>query len=323
MTAGGSGGARRRLLRSAGAAAALAVSGCALPRAKDIWATEIGCHARAQARGFEIHLEVLRTPTGRIYTSTVLTRVFRPPRRAGRRQGREYRLAIAATHETDGAPRHLSMTLRSIGRLDATIDVEILLDGACVFQQSDRTTTWLTLRFEEILPDLAAALRDGRWIDVSIAAPERREIRIDLDDARAAIAAAEAAARRLLARYRAGGCALQNKLVCTAMNRRYGFGAFRNAVWLAYARRRLTPAHERGYHLIAKPLVAFAYGGEGPARRLTRRVIEHMARERTADIWAEMRGGPRRWRGRLYRAALEPLCAALGRIAIGLCARRS
>jgi hypothetical protein len=105
-----------------------------------------------------------------------------------------------------------------------------------------------------------------------------------------------------------------SKVVCTAMNERYGFGAFRNSIWLAYASQHLTPAHERGYHRWALPLVRFSYAGESLARRVVRAIIEHIARERTADIWAEMRGARRRPLGRLYRAVLEPLSWLLGQL---------
>jgi hypothetical protein len=102
------------------------------------------------------------------------------------------------------------------------------------------------------------------------------------------------------------------KIVCTAMNERYGFGGFRNALWQRYAAMHLTPAHERGYHALGLPLIAFAYGGETWARRRVRVVLEHMARQRTADIWAQMRGGRRRLGIRLFRGAIEPLCLLIG-----------
>lgn len=108
------------------------------------------------------------------------------------------------------------------------------------------------------------------------------------------------------------------KIVCTAMNEAYGFGGFRNAIWLRYAREHLTPSHQTGYHVLFRPLVAFAYhapdatGVSRKARSWVRASLEHIARERTADLWAEMRGSPRRPLGRAYRSVLEPVCYLVG-----------
>lgn len=103
------------------------------------------------------------------------------------------------------------------------------------------------------------------------------------------------------------------KIVCTAMNEAYGFGGFRNAIWLRYARDHLTPEHQVGYHAIFRPLVSIAYHPQTSAARLAlRSALEHIARARTADVWAEMRGSPRHVRGRAYRAILEPLCYLVG-----------
>ena len=103
------------------------------------------------------------------------------------------------------------------------------------------------------------------------------------------------------------------KIVCTAMNKRYGFGGFRNAIWLKYAADNLTPFHERGYHALFQPLVNYGFGGDGKARQMVRKALEHIARERTADLWAEMRKTKRRALGRSYRAILEPVCWLVGK----------
>jgi len=103
------------------------------------------------------------------------------------------------------------------------------------------------------------------------------------------------------------------KIVCTAMNARYGFGGFRNTIWLKYSRDHLSPYHETGYHTLFLPLVDFAYTGkEGLVRRMTRRMLEHIARHRTKDIWFEMRGHRRDIIGRVERVVLEPLCFIVG-----------
>jgi len=114
-----------------------------------------------------------------------------------------------------------------------------------------------------------------------------------------------------------GGEGGGEKIVCTAMNAAYGFGSYRQAIWLAHAARNMTPYHQTGYHLLALPLIRTAYGSETRTARIVRSSIEHMARERTADIRAEMRGGKRRRLGRTYRAVLEPLCYLTGWLAGG------
>lgn len=102
------------------------------------------------------------------------------------------------------------------------------------------------------------------------------------------------------------------KVICTAMNAAYGFGAFRNAVWLAYAKEHLTPEHERGYHRLALPMIRYAYHGRSWPRRAMRACMEHVVRHRSVDLWLTMRGRRRDPLGRVYRAALEPLCRVLG-----------
>jgi len=114
-----------------------------------------------------------------------------------------------------------------------------------------------------------------------------------------------------------GGEGPGNKIICTAMNAAYGFGSYRQAIWLAHAAKTMSVYHQTGYHLLALPLIRKAYGSDSTSARIVRKIIEHMARERTADIRAEMRGSQRRPLGRFYRATLEPLCYALGWMAKG------
>ena len=105
------------------------------------------------------------------------------------------------------------------------------------------------------------------------------------------------------------------KIVCTAMNQQYGFGSFRNAIWLKYAENNLTKAHEAGYHAIFLPLVDFAFKqGDGKLNMLTRKFLENCARHRSLDLRAEMRGTKRDTIGMIYRSVLEPLCYAVGKI---------
>jgi len=105
------------------------------------------------------------------------------------------------------------------------------------------------------------------------------------------------------------------KIVCTAMNNEYGFGSFRNAIWLAQSKD-LDPAYEKGYHKLFLPLVNYAYrsGKKNPLQRILRGVLEHIARHRTADIWKQKRGKKRDTHGMIYRAILEPICYAVGKV---------
>jgi len=103
-----------------------------------------------------------------------------------------------------------------------------------------------------------------------------------------------------------------DKIVCTAMNADYGFGSFRQAIWLQQSKG-LDPAYERGYHAIALPLIAFAYAGKSFPRRAVKTFLEHAARRRTADIWKQKRGR-RDWIGACERAIIEPICYLVGKM---------
>jgi hypothetical protein len=105
------------------------------------------------------------------------------------------------------------------------------------------------------------------------------------------------------------------KIVCTAMNAEYGFGSFRNAIWLAQSKD-LDPAYEKGYHALFLPLVTYAYksGTKSALQRILRGVLEHIARHRTADIWKQKRGKNRDNIGMIYRAILEPICYVVGKL---------
>lgn len=102
-----------------------------------------------------------------------------------------------------------------------------------------------------------------------------------------------------------------SKIVCTAMNDAYGFGSFRNKIWLKYSAENLTKAHEVGYHFLFLPLVQLAY--EKNVKPL-RAILENIARHRSADLRAEMRGTKRDNIGRTYRAILEPVCYFVGKL---------
>lgn len=104
------------------------------------------------------------------------------------------------------------------------------------------------------------------------------------------------------------------KIICTAMNYSYGFGSFRQAIWLKHSAT-MHPAYEKGYHAIFLPVVMFAYKKDNNiVRKCVRKVAEHIARHRTKDIWKQMRGGKRDALGRIYRAVIEPICYIVGKL---------
>ena len=111
-----------------------------------------------------------------------------------------------------------------------------------------------------------------------------------------------------------GGGGGGGKIICTAMNHAYGFGSFRNAVWIAYSEQHMTKAHEVGYHTLFLPLVAAAYKHNKWYSKAVRKVLEHGTRHRTADLRAEMRGSKRDTLGRFYRSIFEPMCYVVGKL---------
>ena len=101
-----------------------------------------------------------------------------------------------------------------------------------------------------------------------------------------------------------------SKIVCTAMNNAYGFGTFRQKIWLAQSAG-LSKEYQIGYHTLFGPLVKYAYKTEKPGYMLLRKTLEHIAKRRTLDIWKQKRG-KRDLVGAAERAVLEPLCYVTG-----------
>jgi len=102
-------------------------------------------------------------------------------------------------------------------------------------------------------------------------------------------------------------------VVCTMMNDSYGFGSFRQKIWLKHSLG-LPKEYEVGYHAIFLPLVAFAKR-PGRINKLVKQTLEHIAKHRTLDIRQEMRGKIH-LKGRIYRKILEPICYIVGKIRI-------
>ena len=96
------------------------------------------------------------------------------------------------------------------------------------------------------------------------------------------------------------------KIVCTMMNETYGFGSFRNKIWLKHSKG-LAPEYQKGYHKLFLPLVKIA-----KTNKVVRKILEHIAVHRTIDIRQESRGKVHLL-GRVYRKILEPLCYFVGK----------
>jgi len=99
-------------------------------------------------------------------------------------------------------------------------------------------------------------------------------------------------------------------IVCTMMNEFYGFGSFRNKIWLEHSKG-LAPEYQKGYHKIFLPLVAYARK-DGVTNKIVRKILEHIAIHRTIDIRQESRGKVHLL-GRVYRKILEPICYWVGK----------
>jgi len=96
------------------------------------------------------------------------------------------------------------------------------------------------------------------------------------------------------------------KIVCTMMNESYGFGSFRNKIWLRHSKN-LAPEYQIGYHKIFLPLVKLSKNN-----KVLKTMLEHIAVHRTIDIRQESRGKVHLL-GRVYRKILEPICYWVGK----------
>lgn len=109
-----------------------------------------------------------------------------------------------------------------------------------------------------------------------------------------------------------GGGGGGGKIICTLMNDFYGLPYRENKVWIKYAKTHLTPAHEKGYHKVFLPLVAFAKK-PGFLNTKIRNALFYIGKHRTIDIQAELNGTHRRPVHVFLRAVIEPTLAAIGK----------
>jgi len=106
-----------------------------------------------------------------------------------------------------------------------------------------------------------------------------------------------------------GGQANQ-KIVCTAMLDQYGFGSYRQKIWLVYSKKFTTPAHQVGYHAMFLPLIKWAYDD---GKEWVRKPLEHVVRLRTVACEDIMKKRKRWHVGHLYNTFFCTTCYALGK----------
>jgi hypothetical protein len=105
-----------------------------------------------------------------------------------------------------------------------------------------------------------------------------------------------------------GGDGGRSKIVCTMMNESYGFGSFRNKIWMKF-HKDLSPEYQKGYHKLFLPLVKIA-----KKNKIVKKVLEHIAVHSTIDMRQATRGKTHLL-GRVYRKILLPLCYWVGKYA--------
>ena len=100
------------------------------------------------------------------------------------------------------------------------------------------------------------------------------------------------------------------KIVCTMMNESYGFGSFRNKIWMKF-HKDISPEYQKGYHRLFLPLVKYAKQ-KGITNKFIKNILEHIAVHSTIDMRQSLRG-KRHTLGRVYRKIILPLCYWAGR----------
>ena len=97
----------------------------------------------------------------------------------------------------------------------------------------------------------------------------------------------------------------KSKIVCTMMNESYGFGSFRNKIWMKF-HKNISPEYQKGYHKLFLPLVKYAKQ-KGITNKFIKNILEHIAVHSTIDMRQSLRG-KRHLLGRVYRRIILPLC---------------
>jgi hypothetical protein len=100
----------------------------------------------------------------------------------------------------------------------------------------------------------------------------------------------------------------KGKIICTAMNQMYGFGSYRNALWMKYQKSHMAAEeYELGYHKLVMPLVK-----KMPTNKVIRTALERIAKRRTINIRKELRGQKLPLYYRSMKYTVRPLFFAVG-----------
>lgn len=103
------------------------------------------------------------------------------------------------------------------------------------------------------------------------------------------------------------------KIVCSTLNEMYGFGSFRNKIWMKYNDygKPLYPSNskilELGYHKVFGRLTE-----KMPTSPVLTKVLRRMARVRTDRLKREMTGKPLTFESRLYPTIIRPIFYVAG-----------
>ena len=104
--------------------------------------------------------------------------------------------------------------------------------------------------------------------------------------------------------------AATDKVVCTMMNESYGFGSFRNKIWMKF-HKDISPEYQKGYHKLFLPLVKYAKQ-KGFTNKIVKNILEHIAIHSTIDMRQSLRG-KKHMLGRIYRKIILPICYWAGK----------
>ena len=111
-----------------------------------------------------------------------------------------------------------------------------------------------------------------------------------------------------------GGGDGDGKVLCTALNSIYGFGSFRNTIWMKYNTTRkstikypVTKIIELGYHKIAGPL-----SEKMPNSPLLTKILRRITRVRTDRLRRELKGKPLTLESKIYANILRPPAFVVG-----------
>jgi hypothetical protein len=103
-----------------------------------------------------------------------------------------------------------------------------------------------------------------------------------------------------------------SKIICTALNEMYGFGSFRNKLWMKYNNHEKalyppTKISELGYHKVFGPLTEMM-----PHSKIITRILKRIARVRTDRIKREMSGKPITLESKIHQNILRPINTFVG-----------